>query len=127
MKEMLVRDLMQIGVPACEINASLIDVAQLLSEEARDMLVVMGEGGVEGVVSQSDLARAFISDYKSLTAKDIMSPGMFSVPPDMPILAAVELMLEKGVHQVLVVPHNGETSAPVGVFSKRHLIEMMAE
>ena len=127
MKDKLVRDLMQIGVPACETSASLIDVAHLLAEEARDILVVMGEGGVEGVVSQSDLARAFVCDYQALTARDIMTPDMFSVPPDMTVQTAVELMLEKGVHQVLVVPQNGETSAPVGVLSKRHLIEMMAE
>jgi CBS domain-containing protein len=127
MEKKLVRDLMQIGMPACKGSASLTDVARLLSEEARDILVVMGEHGVEGVVSQSDLVRAFVGDYQSLTAKDIMTPQVFSVPPDISVKTAVELMLEKGVHQVLVMPDNQETSVPVGVLSKRHLIEMMAE
>jgi CBS domain-containing protein len=123
----LVRDLMQIGVPACKTHSSLTDVARLLAREARDILVVMDDQGVQGVVSQSDLARAFVSDYLSLTAQDIMSPRMFSVSPDIPVKTAVELMLEKGVHQLLVMPHNGENAVPVGVLSKRHLIEIMAE
>lgn len=127
MKEMLVRDLMQIGVPACKTDSSLTDVARLLSEEGRDVLVVMGEGGVVGVVSQSDLARAFLGDHKSMTAQDIMSSNMYSVSPDIPLKVAIEMMIDKGVHQVLVVRNNGETSAPTGVLSKRHLVELMAE
>jgi CBS domain-containing protein len=82
---------------------------------------------VEGVVSQSDLARAFLDDYESLAVKDIMTPELFSVPPDVPIKTAVQMMLSKGVHQVLVMHGNSESSVPVGVLSKRHLIEMMAE
>jgi CBS domain-containing protein len=127
MKEKLVRDVMAFGVPVCNSNTSLTDVARLLSEEARDVLVVMGEKCVEGVVSQSDLARAFLDDYESMTAKDIMSAGMHSVSPDVPLKAAVEEMIARGFHQLLVMPEVGETVAPVGVLSKRHLIELMAE
>jgi CBS domain-containing protein len=127
MKDKLVRDVMEIGVPACNTDTSLTDVARMLSEEGRDILVVMGEKGVEGVVSQSDLARAFLGDYESMTARDIMSPGMYSVSPDIPLKVAVERMIEKGFHQLLVVPDAEERVAPLGVLSKRHLIELMAE
>jgi CBS domain-containing protein len=127
MKDKLVRDVMEIGVPVCKINTSLPDVAWLLSHEARDILVVMGDEGVEGVVSQSDMARAFLSDYESMTAKEIMSPGVYSVSPDASLKTAVEEMIEKGFHQLLVAPEGDESAAPVGVFSKRHLIELMAE
>ena len=127
MKDKLVRDVMEIGVPACKANTSLTDVARLLSQEGRDILVVMGERCVEGVVSQSDLARAFLADFESMTAKDIMSPGMYSVSPDIPLKIAVERMIEKGFHQLLVVPDAEECATPIGVLSKRHLVEMMAE
>jgi CBS domain-containing protein len=127
MKEKLVRDVMAIGVPACKTDTSLTDVARMLSEEVRDILVVMGDKGVEGVVSQSDLARAFLDDYESMTAKDIMSPGMYSVSPDIPVKIAVEKMIEKGFHQLLVTPDTHGVTTPVGVLSKRHLIELMAD
>lgn len=127
MKDKLVRDVMAIGVPACQANTSLTDAARLLSLEERDILVVMGEKCVEGVVSQSDLARAFLSDYESMAAKDIMSPTMHFVSPDISLKNAVKEMLEKGVHQLLVVPELHECSAPVGVLSKRHLVELMAD
>jgi CBS domain-containing protein len=126
MKEKPVRDVMAIGVPACKTDTSLIDVAHLLSEEGRDILVVMGDEGLKGVVSQSDLARAFLGDYESMTAEDVMSPALFSVSPDTPLRTAVEIMLEKGVHQLLVTP-DAENAAPTGVLSKRHLVEIMAE
>jgi CBS domain-containing protein len=128
MKEKLVRDTMQLGVPACETNTPLTDVARLLAREGRDVLVVMGEDGVQGVVSQSDLARAFLGDYQSMTAQDIMSAEVHSVSPDIPLKTAVEMMIEKGVHQVLVVRVNGGGKpVPTGVLSKHHLIELMSE
>ncbi len=128
MNEKLVRDTMQLGVPACEADTSLPDVARLLAEEERDVLVVMGKEGVRGVVSQSDLARAFVGDYKSMTAQDIMTTEVHSVSPDIPLKAAVEMMLEKGVHQVLVVRVNGGGKpVPTGVLSKHHLLELMSE
>ncbi len=127
MKDKLVRDVMQFGVPACGTDTSLTDIARMLSEEARDILVVMGEKCVEGVVSQSDLARAFLDDFESMTAKDIMSPGVYSVSPDISLEAAVEKMIEKGFHQLLVMPESDDCAAPVGVLSKRHVVELMAE
>jgi len=127
MKDKLVRDVMQIGVPVCKRNTFLADVARLLSEESRDILVVMGDDCVEGVVSQSDLARAFLGDYATMLAQDIMSEGMYTVPPDIPLEVAVKEMLDKRVHQLLVMPDSPACVAPVGVLSKRHLIELMAE
>lgn len=127
MNDKLVRDVMTIGVPACNTDTLLTDVARMLSQEARDVLVVMGEKGVAGVVSQSDLAQAFLGDYASLTAKDVMSAAVHSVSPDIPLKTAVEKMLEKGVHQLLVAPATHRDAVPTGVLSKRHLIELMAE
>ncbi len=128
MKEKLVRDTMQLGVPTCKTDTPLPDVARLLSEEERDVLVVMGEKGVQGVVSQSDLARAFLGDYRSMTAQEIMSVKVHSVSPDIPLKTAIEMMLEKGVHQVLVMRVNGGGKpVPTGVLSKHHLIELMSE
>ena len=127
MKDKAVRDVMTIGVPACKTTTSLTGVAQLLSQEAREILVVMGDEGVEGVVSQSDLARAFLGDYESMTAQDVMSPRMFSLSPDVLLKTAVEEMIAKGVHQMLVVSEGQESAAPLGVLSKRHIVELMAE
>jgi CBS domain-containing protein len=127
MKDKLVRDVMTFGVPTCQSDTSLHEVARLLAHEGREILVVMREGGVEGVVSQSDLARAFLGKYESMTAKDVMSSGVFSVLPDESLAAAVEKMIEKGFHQLLVKPETPKGSAPVGVLSKRHVVELMAE
>jgi CBS domain-containing protein len=127
MSEKAVRELMQIGVPVCKIDTPLVEVARLLSEEERDILVVMGEKCVEGVLTQSDMARAFLDDYYALTAQDIMTPSMSSVPPDIPVTEAVRLMIERGFHQMLVVPADQEPAVPVGVLSKRHVVELMAE
>jgi CBS domain-containing protein len=126
MKDKLVRDVMAIGVPACRSDTSVVDVARVLAEEARDILIVMGDQGVEGVVSQSDMARAFLRDYTEMTAGQIMSAGVCSVSPDLPLAAAVETMIEKGYHQVLVADEGG-SATPLGVLSKRHLVELMAE
>jgi hypothetical protein len=36
-------------------------------------------------------------------------------------------MIEKGFHQLLVTPETDENTAPLGVLSKRHLIDLMGE
>jgi predicted transcriptional regulator len=87
----------------------------------------MGDKGIEGVVSQSDLARAFLGEYESMTAHDVMSPGALTVSPDVPLKTAVEEMICKGVHQLLVASEAQASAAPLGVLSKRHLIELMVE
>jgi CBS domain-containing protein len=126
MKDKLVRDVMSIGVPACKTTTSLPDVARMLFEEGRDILAVMGEQGIQGVISQSDLARAFLEDYESMTAQDVMTTETVSVSADVLLKNAVGTLLEKGFHQLLVMPET-KNATPVGVLSKRHLIELMAE
>jgi hypothetical protein len=36
-------------------------------------------------------------------------------------------MIEKGFHQLLVLPDKGENATPLGVVSKRHVVELMSE
>jgi predicted transcriptional regulator len=118
---------MQIGAPTCHANTPLVEIAKLITESERDVLAVMGDGEVIGVISQSDLVSALLEDYEKMTADDIMTHGFYSVSPEATLREAVEFMKQKGVHQLFVIKGLPGESAPMGVLSKRHIVEMMAE
>jgi len=90
-------------------------------------LAVMEKGKVVGVISQSDLVSALLEDYENMTADNIMTHGFYSVSPDATLRQAVEFMKQKGIHQLFVIKGQPGDSAPTGVLSKRHIVEMMAE
>lgn len=123
----LVRDLMQIGAPTCHANTPLIEIAKLIAESERDVLAVMEGGQVIGVISQSDLVNALLENYETMTANDIMTHGFYSMSPEATLREAVEYMKQKGVHQLFVIKGRPGEVAPMGVLSKRHIVEMMAE
>jgi CBS domain-containing protein len=68
------------------------------------------EGKVIGVLSRSDLidmeAHSLVAGETPVSA--IMTPGAWSVHPDAPASEAVELMVAKGIHRVVVMEHERE-------------------
>ena len=61
MSSKLVRDVMHRGVITCWADEALLDVSRRLSEYGINALFVLDESGrAEGVISQIDLARAYV-------------------------------------------------------------------
>jgi CBS domain-containing protein len=53
--EMQARDVMLVNVPAVDTTASLREVAEVLAAEGGDVVLVVDEGRLAGVISQSVL------------------------------------------------------------------------
>lgn len=125
--EKLVRDIMKIGVPTCEPDAKLAEIAKIMVRDGADAVIVMDEeDGAVGVVSQSDLARAFTRNWQLLTAKDVMTEQILSVAPESPITAAANMMQEEKVHQVFIMHEHPGTGKPSAVVTMRAIVREMA-
>jgi arabinose-5-phosphate isomerase len=122
----LVRDLMKIGVPTCRSDAALPEVAQIMTRENADAVIVMDEFGAAGVVSQSDLARAYARNYRLLTAKDVMTDRIISIAPESALTAAANLMQDERVHQLFIMHEHPGPSRPSAVITMRALVREMA-
>lgn len=124
-----VRDAMHRGVISCGVDTSLEEIAQRLMEHQINALFVLDQSGKAcGVVSQTDLVRAYVQGgWSDLVAEDIMTPGVVTVVPDIPVTAAAQLMLDKGIHRLLIVQGGLVPDRPVGVLSMSDIVREMAQ
>ena len=123
----LVRDVMHRGVITCWADEPLIDVAHRLHEYTLNAIFVLEESGrAEGVISQTDLAKAYVQgDWQHRTAEEIMITDIDTIAGDIPLDAAVQIMLDKGIHRLLIVQGGLTPNRPVGVLSLSDVVREM--
>lgn len=123
----LARDVMKIGVPVCAPSAKLDEIAKIMLRDGADAIIVMDEEeGAVGVVSQSDLVRAFTRNWQLLSAKDVMTEKILSVEPDAPLTAVANMMQDDKVHQVFIMHEHPGTGKPSAVVTMRAIVREMA-
>jgi CBS domain-containing membrane protein len=135
---MLVRDLMQPEVATLEAEDTLDLAGDVMRLGRIRHMPVVAAGRVVGIVSQRDLYRAAVSSLlqfepeaerewlRGIPVRDVMAAPVFTIGPDMPLRAAVELMLEKRVGCLPVV----DEGRLVGLLAEsdclRHLAQLLA-
>ncbi len=128
----LVRDLMHPGVLTCKPDASLGQVAVLLTQHQVHALIVSDpEGRPLGIISDYDLLAGewlsiddeSLSTMRKLTAHDLMSYPVDTIDANMPIREAAHALIEKDVNRLLVT----DNSKPVGVISTTDLVASIAD
>lgn len=123
----LVRDLMTVGVATCLPETPVVDLARLFLEKEIEEIVVQEEGNALGVVGQDELVRAYAEGkYKTLKAEEIMREGVPQVPPDIPLAAAAQVMLDRGGRALFLMHHAAGIEYPAAVVTYRHFLRHMA-
>ena len=122
----LVRDLMKIGVPTCEIDTHLSEIAKIMARDNADAVIVMDEYGACGVVSQSDLVKAFPRNWELLTAKEVMTERIVSITPDTAAIAAAHMMMDEKMHQIFIMHEHPGPSRPSAVITMNAIVREMA-
>jgi CBS domain-containing protein len=125
----LVRDVMHRGVITCWADEPLIDVARRLREYAINAIFVLDESGrAEGVISQTDLAQTYMQgDWQHRTAEEIMTTNIVTIVGDIPLDAAIQIMLDRRIHRLLIVQGGLTPNRPVGVLSLSDVVREMAQ
>ena len=128
----LVRDLMHPGVLTCNPDATLGQVAVLLTQHKVHALIVTDpEDRPLGVISDYDLLAGewlsvddeSLSTMRHLTAHDLMSYPVDTIDATMRTKEAVRTMIEKDVNRLLVT----EDGRPVGVISTTDFVASIAK
>ncbi|GAB4528741.1 MAG: CBS domain-containing protein [Anaerolineae bacterium] len=128
MSHKLVRDVMHRGVITCWADEPVIDVARRLREYAINAIFVLDQSGrAEGVISQTDLARAYVKGgWEHRVADEIMTPEVVTLSGDIPLDVAIQIMLDKHIHRLLIVQGGRTPNRPVGVLSLSDVVREMA-
>ena len=128
----LVRDLMHPGVFTCQPDATLGQVAVLLTQHKVHALVVPdAEDRPLGIISDYDLLAGewlsvddeSLSAMRKLTAHDLMSYPVNTVDANMSVKEAAHILIEKEVSRLLVT----EDGKPVGVISTTDFVVSIAK
>jgi len=129
MSSKLVRDVMHRGVITCWVDELLPDIVRRLNEYNINALFVLDDSGrAEGVISQTDLARAYTEgNWQERAAEEIMTPDVVTIIADIPVEAAVQIMLDKHIHRLLIVQGGLTPNRPVGVLSLTDVIREMGK
>jgi CBS domain-containing protein len=90
-------------------------------------IVVLEEGNALGVVGQDELIRAYATGaYQGLTAEEIMREGVPQVPPEIPLTAAAQVMLDRGGRALFLMHHAAGMEYPAAIVTYRHFLRHMA-
>lgn len=123
----IIRDFMRRGVVTCGVDANVAEVARIMLDNDVSALVVIDERlNACGVISKTDLIGYYGKDLSLITAEDIMSPKILTVSPDTLVHEAVQLMLERRVHQLVIVTKGGAHRRPVAIFTTGDAVALMA-
>lgn len=124
---MLVRDVMHRGVVTCSMEMSLREVARRMAQARCSAVVVLDAAGeVAGIISCEDIARAFVEDRLDMRAEEVMKTDVVTIVPDIPIKTAVQLMLDHGVQQLVILHARPSVARPVGMISVEDVVRHIA-
>jgi predicted transcriptional regulator len=131
--QLLIRDVMRIGVPTCKMEDTLQQVAALMVDQAASALVVLDEDGdTRGWINEQMLGSAYLrfaqlpEGSPALTAADVMVERVPEAPSDIPLTAGAQIMADTGVDHLFFLHRAGGRVWPASVVSHRDLIRAMA-
>lgn len=128
----LVRDLMHPGVISCRPDATLGQVAVMLTQHHIHALVVSDRDGRPlGIISDFDLLAGewlsadaeALAVMRAMTAGDMMSTPVQTIKSNVSEREAARRLREEGIHRLLVV----EGGQPVGVISISDFVASLAD
>ncbi len=130
MKDLTVLQAKRIGVYRCRQGTPLIEAARQMAEEEISTLVVEDQDGfLVGIITRIDFIRASQGDetWRTQPVEDHMSREVITITPYERLSHVAQLLLDKGVHRVVVVQEEEGKKRPLGVISAADLIYHMVK
>jgi CBS domain-containing protein len=123
-----VRDVMSRSVLTCTPEMTVREAARRMAEHHVNALVVVEEasGELEGIVSRSDLARVYDKDYDATLIESVMSQDVETIIPDIPVSAAVLIMLDHNIDRLIIMHAKPAPQRPVGILSLSDIVSDIA-
>lgn len=130
MKERTVLQAKRLGIVSCGRKDALGDIAQRMADDDISALVVVSPAGhLAGIISRSDLLRAYLANptrWRALPVEEVMTRDVVTVAPGDRLFDAAALMLDKHIHRVVVVQEDERGRLPIAVISDSDLVCDMA-
>jgi predicted transcriptional regulator len=119
-----VRDIMGKNVITIDYNKTALDASVILKEKEISFLVIMKEGKIAGIVSESDIVRKIAAkdlNSSQIQLEEIISKNFKWVGSDLEIEDAVQKMLNSSIRRLIVL----ENEKLAGVITQTNLAEFL--
>jgi CBS domain-containing protein len=113
------------GVYSCSEDVTLVYAAQLMVQEDVSGLVVTDqEGNLVGIITRTDLLRAFRTspEWRNQRVGDFMNRDVVTVTPHDHLHHVADLLINKQIHRVVIVEIEDGKKRPIGVISDADLV-----
>jgi len=122
-----IKEAMHRGVVTCKVSSTAAEIARTMLDNDVSAVVVTDERqDTCAVVTKTDLLRCYGKYLPVIEAEGIMSAGLLMVSPNSFVHEAVQLMLDKQVHQLVIVTGGGVHHRPIGIFTSGNAVALMA-
>jgi signal-transduction protein with cAMP-binding, CBS, and nucleotidyltransferase domain len=108
------------GPPPVALDSSVAEAVQVMEQQGSDSVVIRGQEGVEGIVSEADIVRKVVAlglDPATMKVDQIMTTPLISVEVKTPIYEVYRTMTDHQIQYVLIT----DESQPLGFVSVKDL------
>jgi formate/nitrite transporter len=108
------------GPPAVALDSSVAEAVKVMEQQGSDSVVIRGQEGAEGIVSEADIVRKVVAlglDPATMKVDQIMRTPLISVEVKTPIYEVYRTMTDHQVQYVLITDEN----QPLGFVSVKDL------
>ncbi|MHC4557665.1 MAG: PAS domain S-box protein [Planctomycetota bacterium] len=119
-----VADVMSKDVATAWPDEKVVSAAKMMSEKKISCIVIMDNGSVAGILTETDMLRRVVSkgkDFYQTKLRQIMSWPVESVPYDLSVLDASEIMSEKHIKRLPIL----EEGKLVGIVTQTDLVRAL--
>ena len=111
------------NVITIDASKTVIEAADLMSQNNVGDLVVMDKDTPVGIVTERDLVRRVLAERKSLNIKvsEVMTTPLRVIDPDAPLKEAARRMVNKGIRRLPVIKDNQLVGIITATDFARHL------
>ncbi len=126
----LLRDVMTRGVVTVPMDATVKEVATMLSNQGLSgVAIISPDGEAMGVISDMDILKVIGKEnWENLPAESVMTSHIEIVKPTSTIAEAARIMREKHIHRLLVFSERGvgASQRPIGIVSASDIVREAA-
>ena len=126
----LLRDIMTRGVVTVPMDATVKEIAAILTRQGVSGVAVIGPDGVAvGVISDMDILKVIGKEnWEKISAESIMTSNIQMIRPMCTLCDAAKIMREKAIHRLLVFSERGVGAShrPIGILSASDIVKEAA-
>jgi CBS domain-containing protein len=130
MDDLTVLEAKRFGIISCSAKSTLgMAIQRMVEEDISGLVVVDEEGYLAGIITRTDLLRAYQQspDWKDRKVSEYMKSEVITVTPHEPISRVIQLLVDHQIHRLVIVQKEAHKLRPVGVISDADLVYHMSK